>query len=196
MNIIRCQKEEKPVTKFVIRLLRQEFVPYNFNFERNIMFKSLKNILGISLMIGFVSVWAGPEDPIKVGKITADFQKQRSILKLSCELKFVHPWHINSDTLEQEYLIATRILLPDTSKGYSVKREFPKPTIIKLFGEKMEVFAKDVFFKEFYYLNSKESFPLTLKLQYQACSDKICLPPKFHEITVKKDSAGKFSVSL
>ena len=60
----------------------------------------------------------------------------------------------------------------------------------------MEVFDKDVSFKEFFYINPGQSFPLKFKLQYQSCSDKICLPPKFHDITVNKAADGKVSASL
>jgi len=142
------------------------------------------------------AVWGQAKDPIKVGSIKAEFKKNRSILKIACQLKFSPPWHINSDTLKQEYLIETRILLADTSYGYPVKREFPKPTTITLFGEKMEVFDKDVSFKHFFYINPDKQFPVKLKLQYQSCSDKICLPPKFHEITIKKTGENKYTAQI
>jgi len=141
-------------------------------------------------------VFSQAEDPIKVGVLKAEYKKNRSILKISCELKFSPPWHINSDSLQQDYLIETRIIIADTSKGYPVKRTFPKPSTITLFGEKMEVFDKDVSFKQYFYLNPKTIFPIKFKLQYQSCSDKICLPPRFHELTIKKRSENKYTAHI
>ncbi len=124
------------------------------------------------------------EAPIKVVSLSAQYNKARSMLKLDCELSIPHPWHINSDTLEQAYLVPTRLVVAE-DKGAEVKRDFPKPTTMELLGEKVDVFADELKFSQMFFLSG--TFPIKGKLQYQACSDKICMPPKYLDFSLTAD---------
>ncbi|MFC1586079.1 protein-disulfide reductase DsbD domain-containing protein [Fibrobacterota bacterium] len=126
------------------------------------------------------------DDPIIVKEITADYQEKLSILKIECLLDIPPPWHVNSGSLKQEYLIPTRVLLADSSKGYLVKREYPDPMTLVLFGQQLEVFDGELRFKTFFYLNADKAFPLRAVLQYQSCDDKMCLPPQFRDFSIMK----------
>lgn len=152
-------------------------------------------IATVLLWLGCISISAAGDDPVSIKKITGHYQKNVSILKIECDLLIPPPWHINSDSTEQPYLIVTKISLKDSSSGSLVKKEFPDPLQKKLMGEKMEVFEGDLHFNSFFYINPKTAFPLSAVLQYQSCDNKMCYPPRYKELIIDNPD-GKIVIKI
>ena len=97
-------------------------------------------------------------------------------------------YHVNSDKPNDDFLIPLRLSW-DSGAVETVAVEFPKPVIEKSdFSEK----PLSVFTGNFEIVTKFQRAPgavpgpglLTGKLRYQACNDKMCLPPKSIEVKV------------
>jgi hypothetical protein len=97
-------------------------------------------------------------------------------------------YHVNSDKPNDEYLIPLRLSW-DAGAVETVAVEFPKPALEKSdFSEK----PLSVFTGNFEIVTKFKRAPgavpgpglLTGKLRYQACNDKMCLPPKNIQVKV------------
>lgn len=142
-------------------------------------------LLFLGLSLAPLAVLSQPTHPLQVKQVKADWQAARSILKVEIDASIQAPWHVYADSVEQDYLVATGLVI-DTSLGKLVKKQFPKPVVKTLVGEKVPLFEGQFKFAEFFYIKSNKSFPITLELQYQSCSNEMCLPPKKHLIEVLK----------
>jgi hypothetical protein len=106
----------------------------------------------------------------------------------SLKLRLQPGYHVNSDKPNDDFLIPLRL---SWEKGAveTVAVEFPKPVI-----EKSEISEKplSLFTGNFEIVTKFKRAPgavpgpglLTGKLRYQACNDKMCLPPKNIELKV------------
>jgi hypothetical protein len=56
---------------------------------------------------------------------------------------------------------------------------------VPAFDAKIFVFTDKADFAQKIKLNGKPGFPVTLKVEYMSCNDKMCLPPKTVTLTVK-----------
>lgn len=56
---------------------------------------------------------------------------------------------------------------------------------VEAFGAKIFVFTNKAEFKQKVKLKSRAGFPIGLKVEYMSCDDKMCLPPKTVELSVK-----------
>lgn len=98
-------------------------------------------------------------------------------------------FHVNSNTPSDEYLIPLRLTWnpgPLEAAGFS----FPKPQMEKYsFSEKpLSVFTGDFqIVTHFKAAANAAAGPATLtgKLRYQACNNKMCLPPKTLDVSLQ-----------
>ena len=100
-------------------------------------------------------------------------------------------YHVNSNTPADPYLIPLKLTL--TSKAVEVTDiEYPKPLMQKFsFSEKpVSVFEGD--FKARAKLKILPNAPVGMnaldgKLRYQACNDRMCLPPRTLDLKIPVD---------
>jgi thiol:disulfide interchange protein DsbD len=101
-------------------------------------------------------------------------------------VKMAAGYHVNSNTPAEEYLIPLRLSWDAPPlKVESVR--FPKPVLEKYaFAEKpLSVFTSDFTIETKFLAPASAAPGLAMavgKLRYQACTDKLCLPPKTIEI--------------
>ena len=148
------------------------------------------------VLVSAVSAFEGSDDPIEIKEIKVTYNKPLSALKVECLLHIPHSWHVNSDSSGLEYLIATGVKLADSSTGVRTKKEYPKADTLVLFGQKIDVFSGNLSFKNYFYLNPGTKFPLEAVVQYQACNDKMCLPPRYHKFVIKKTGEKEYTATL
>ena len=106
--------------------------------------------------------------------------------KLSVQLR--SGYHVNSNTPSDEYLIPLRLTW-SAGPLETVEVVFPKPQMEKYsFSEKpLSVYTGDFeLLTRFKVAASAAPGPLTLtgKLRYQACNDRMCLPPKTVDVSL------------
>jgi DsbC/DsbD-like thiol-disulfide interchange protein len=109
--------------------------------------------------------------------------------KLSVQLR--SGYHVNSNTPSDEYLIPLRLTWTGGPLE-TVEVVFPKPQMEKYsFSEKpLSVFTGDFeLITKFKVAANAPPGPVTItgKLRYQACNDRMCLPPKNVDITLPVD---------
>ena len=97
-------------------------------------------------------------------------------------------YHVNSNKPNEEYLIPIRLTW-DSALAESVSVQYPKPATEKTeFSEQpLSVYTGDFEIVTKFRRAAKASPGpgfLNGKLRYQACNDKMCLPPKTLEIKV------------
>lgn len=106
----------------------------------------------------------------------------------SLKLQLQPGYHVNSNSPNEEYLIPMRLTW-DSTAVETVSVQYPKPITEKSdFSEK----PLSVFTGDFEILTKFRRAPkaspgpgfLHGKLRYQACNDKMCLPPKTLEVKV------------
>jgi thiol:disulfide interchange protein DsbD len=100
-------------------------------------------------------------------------------------------YHVNSNTPSDEYLIPLRLTWTGGPLE-TLEVVFPKPQMEKYsFSEKpLSVFSGDFeLVTKFKVAATAAPGPVTLtgKLRYQACNDRMCLPPKNVDITLPVD---------
>jgi len=106
--------------------------------------------------------------------------------KLAVQLR--SGYHVNSNTPSDEYLIPLRLTW-SAGPLETVEVVFPKPQMEKYsFSEKpLSVYTGDFeLLTRFKVAASAAPGPLTLtgKLRYQACNDRMCLPPKTVDVSL------------
>jgi len=132
-----------------------------------------------------------PETIVKLNAAPTKFDLSRngkaSVVLLATIQK---GFHINSNKPAEEYLIPTRIELPDDAPVVIAGAEFP-PGEMKSFGfapdEKLSVYEGMI--KVSIKLKAKPDAPaglhtVNLAFHYQACNDQLCLRPAKREVTL------------
>lgn len=116
--------------------------------------------------------------------------KRGSTATLTLSATIMKGFHINSNKPSEDYLIPTRVELPEASALVLAGAEFP-PGELKSFGfapeDVLSVYEGTV--KVSLKLRAKpEAKPgletLRLALHYQACDDKLCLRPAKREVVL------------
>jgi hypothetical protein len=118
-------------------------------------------------------------------KITA---KRNSAADVPFTVQVKSGYHVNSHTPADEYLIPLKFTFsPGPLELVTV--EFPEPSMQKFAFSEKPVSVFDGSFKTIAKLKVPSSAPtgptqLVGKLRYQACNDRMCLPPRTLEIKV------------
>jgi hypothetical protein len=106
----------------------------------------------------------------------------------SLRLQLQPGYHVNSNAPNEEYLIPIRLSW-DSAAVETISVQYPKPTAEKsdfsdkplsVFSGSFEILTK---FRRAAKASPGPGF-LNGKLRYQACNDKMCLPPKTLEVKV------------
>ncbi|MBC7928326.1 MAG: hypothetical protein H7039_22015 [Bryobacteraceae bacterium] len=98
-------------------------------------------------------------------------------------------YHVNSNTPEDEFLIPLRFTFTSDSGVQIDAMQYPKPTLEKLqFSTKpVSVLQGDFKTKATLKIQPTATAGLTHvlgKLRYQACNDRLCLPPRTLEVKI------------
>jgi len=98
-------------------------------------------------------------------------------------------FHVNSNTPADEYLIPLRLTFPADSPLKVENVIYPKPSMEKLaFSDKpVSVFQGDFLAKAVVRVPANAATgvsSLAGKLRYQACNDRMCLPPRTLDVKV------------
>ena len=106
----------------------------------------------------------------------------------SLKLRLQPGYHVNSNAPNEEYLIPMRLTW-DSAAVETIAVNYPKPVTEKSdFSDKpLSVFTGDFEILTKFRRASKASPGpgyLNGKLRYQACNDKMCLPPKTLEVKI------------
>ena len=132
------------------------------------------------------------QEPVSIRWVKGQYDGPRSFLKLSARLNVPDGWHVYADTMEQEYYVPTRFAFPDSLSLALVKKKYPKPEVKRILGEKLAVFEGEVAFDNYFFTDGV--IPGEVLLQYQSCTDKICLPPVFTKVSLQAAKNGEIQV--
>jgi thioredoxin:protein disulfide reductase len=98
-------------------------------------------------------------------------------------------YHVNSNTPSDEYLIPLRFTFAGESPVQVADVEYPKPSLEKFaFSEKpVSVFQGDIRTKALFKAGPNTPAGVSAvqgKLRYQACNDRMCLPPRTLDVKI------------
>lgn len=108
-------------------------------------------------------------------------------VRLAIQFKLEHPWHVNSHTPLEEFLIPTELKLGASSAATLARVVYPEhkeltfefsPTPLAVYEEQFVVGAELTIAAD----AAPGAAALPLSLYYQACNDKQCAPPKTLEL--------------
>ena len=119
--------------------------------------------------------------------------KAGSKTEITLHVRLKDGYHVNSNHPSDEYLIPLRLAWTPDAKIWSISGVFyPKPSMEKYsFSETpLSVFTGNFDIRS--ELTIQSDAPLgqnavSAKLRYQACTDRMCLPPKTVDVTVPAD---------
>ena len=115
--------------------------------------------------------------------------KRNEIATAQITLQLRPGFHVNSNAPADPYLIPLKFTWSDTRTLQPIEVVFPKPQMEKYeFSEKpLSVFTGDIKVQaKFKVLPTAPLGPGVVggKLRYQACNDKMCLPPRSVDVTI------------
>ena len=98
-------------------------------------------------------------------------------------------YHVNSNTPSDEYLIPLKFTFPTDGPVKVEGVEYPKPTLEKLEFSPTPVSVFQGEFRTKAKIKAPANAPagviqVTGKLKYQACNDRMCLPPRTLDVKV------------
>lgn len=135
----------------------------------------------IFLFTGLLQAQFRREPPLKLKFVPASSAKAGEMIQTKVEVEINKGFHIFSEKPEIEG-VKPSLLLLEESKAFTVdKIEFPKPVEVysDVFQKKLNFYRDKVSITVFLKLNAgiSSEIPVNGTLQFQACSDKLCLPP-------------------
>jgi thiol:disulfide interchange protein DsbD len=141
--------------------------------------------------------FGGPKDLIKIETYKSlDKIHPGGEFKLAAKINIKDNWHINSNKPYEEFLIPTELTIKNNPNFKLKSSVYPNPHDVRLsFSDKpLSVWENEIVIGSLVEA-SKEikpgEYPLIVVLNYQACNDRICLPPSSVEDTIVVKSAGK-----
>jgi len=152
--------------------------------------------------IFFLSVHAyaqlgGPKDLIKMEAYESlDKIHPGSEFKLAVKIGIKDSWHINSNKPYEDFLIPSELTIEENPNFKLKNSVYPNPHDVRLsFSENpLSVWENEIIIGGLVE-TAKEikpgEYPLIVVLNYQACNDKICLPPSSAKDTIIIRAAGK-----
>ena len=140
----------------------------------------------ISLALIFLFIYSAsavsirrPPQPVKLKFLPAETAPVGSAIEAKLEIEIDDGWHIFSEKPEIEGIKATQVSL-DPSDAYSVlKITFPKPVAVRspIFQKDLNFYQNKVTISMLLKAEVAGEIPVKGTLAFQACSDKLCLPP-------------------
>ncbi len=103
--------------------------------------------------------------------------------KLAVQLKINGGWHINANPVNDEFLLPTLLSIEENNKARVVRISYPKPQLGKFeYAEaELQIYAGEAFLGALMKAEDNlalGTFMITGLIDYQACNDRFCLPPK------------------
>lgn len=103
--------------------------------------------------------------------------------KVAVELKINGGWHINANPVNDEFLLPTTLTMEENSGLKILQTSYPKPKTGKFeYSEaELQIYSTEALLGLL--VKAEEdlapgALKLRLKINYQACNDRFCLPPK------------------
>jgi len=150
------------------------------------MQSSMKKIFTFCLVLFSLTTFSQTKDPIKW---TASY---KSISATEGEIIIVasidKTWHTYSQKATPDGPVPTSFNFT-TSKQYllvgKTEESAPREEFDNAFGAKTSTFSDKAEFKQKVKLLSKGPQTISFKVEYMCCDDKMCLPPKTIDLSVK-----------
>ena len=138
-------------------------------------------LLLLMLLIGAFVFAAKPENPVKINLIPAEKAHANESATLRLHIEIQKGWHIFSEHPEIQGVTATHIELEPSDAFIVEKIEFPKPvpTHSDVFQKTLGFYTSSVDAQIQIKIKAGTSGDVPIKgtLQYQSCSDQLCMPP-------------------
>ena len=138
--------------------------------------------IGFLLITQIVYAQFGQSDLVRI-KLAQNNLKLNagSQFKVVLEAHIADSWHINSNKPNDEFLIASKVTVKSEAVTLT-SINYPQPKELKLeFSEKpVSVYSGDIKIELTFTVNKNTTsgkYTVPVKLSYQACNDKICMPP-------------------
>ena len=156
---------------------------------------NLLAVLFLLLTVNSFAQFGVRKDLIKV-KTYQSFDKvyKGSEFKLALEVNVAEGWHINSDKPYDEYLIPTSLTIVENPNFKLKKVAYPKPHDYKFSfsGSPLSVWEGTIYKGALIEVDSNTvpaTYPLIVKLQYQACNEMSCQAPTSIKDTINIEVA-------
>ena len=112
--------------------------------------------------------------------------KRGEVVTAEFQIQLRNGYHVNSHTPSDEYLIPLKMTWND-GVAQALDTAFPQPKMEKYsFSQRpLSVFAGDFKARTRFKVSPSAPFgqsTLTGKLRYQACNDRVCLPPRSADV--------------
>ncbi|MBU0713441.1 thioredoxin family protein [bacterium] len=144
-------------------------------------FKITFSLLITVLVLPFVFVSAEPDILEIDSYLSTDGVYAGGEFQVAVVVQLLEPWHINSATPEDEFVIATELRIPE-SGDYKISNIYYPPHKMKTFAfydEALAVYEGEIVIIVSGKLSKNVSGTINLNgsLYYQGCNDQVCLPP-------------------
>lgn len=151
---------------------------------------NLKNFFTSTAVCALTIAAAGAQTPgvLSISESAKLTVPRSGEVNQSLKLELQPGYHVNSNSPNEEYLIPIRLTW-DSSAVETLSVHYPKPDLEKsefsdkplsVFNGSFEIVTK---FRRAQKASPGPGF-LNGKLRYQACNDKMCLPPKTLEVKI------------
>jgi thiol:disulfide interchange protein DsbD len=116
-------------------------------------------------------------------------------IKIAAEIRIDSSWHINSNKPYEDFLIPTKLVIQN--KNFNIEKvSYPKAHDLKLgFSDKpLSVWQDNILIGSLVKVKedlSPGTYPVEVKLNYQACNNATCLPPASVTDTIQIEVADK-----
>lgn len=143
---------------------------------------TLSATLFLAVCVGLVSAqFSKPEPPVKLKFVPAENPAAGATAETKLEVEIAKGWHIFSEKPEIERIRGSQLLL-DTSDDFTVEKiSFAKPISVysDVFQKTLNFYQDHLTIAVLLKLNQNENGSLPVKgtFLFQACSDRLCLPP-------------------
>jgi thiol:disulfide interchange protein DsbD len=118
--------------------------------------------------------------PVRVTKVSTAIENDGAV-KIDLLLAIQEGWHVNSNTPKQPYLIPTRIIFNECQEITAPLVSYPPPeeVLISILHQSLSVYSREISFavRGTLQKNKMKKSNCRLSIEYQACSDTVCLPP-------------------
>lgn len=134
--------------------------------------------------------FGGPKDLLKIETYKSlDKISPGGEFKLAAKINIKETWHINSDKPYEDFLIPTEFNIEENPYFKLKKIEYPDPQDVKLaFSDKpLSVLQNEILIGALVETSDQikqGEYPLAVVINYQACNERVCLPPSSVKDTI------------
>lgn len=122
------------------------------------------------------------EDPLKIEFSPSADARAGSLIETQLELYIEHGYHLFSTKPEIKGIKPTTVELAPSKDFHLEKIVYPEPEKVfsEIFQKELALYEGKTVIQVYLKLNDHPSEKIVIKgtLNYQACSDKVCYPPK------------------